>query len=170
MEVLFEVLIEIIIEVFGELILNIISVLIGGLAHKLDRDYVSRRKLKIGIGIVFFCLTITLLIYSLFTKKSLYTFTVLIYMLIITMFSAVKFINDAVIKNKVVSNIIIWSKRITHLVFPMVIIVFSFIWMDVNKSSTIWIMSISTVVLFIYICIYIFRIWRYNKNKKLLKK
>ena len=166
MEALLEAIIEIVIEVFGELILNVISVVVGSLAHRLDKDNVSRKKLKMGIGIIFFGLTIALLIYSLCTKKSLYTYIVLIYMLLITMMSAVKFMNDAVIKNNILSKIVLWCKRIIHLAFPMVVIVFSFFWMDITLSSTIWIMVVATIVLFIYIFIYIFRIWRYRKNRR----
>lgn len=166
MEALLELIIEIVIEVFGELILNVLSVVVGGLAHRLDKDHVSRKKIKISLGIIFFGLTITLLLYSIFSKKNIYTFTVLVYMLLITIFSAVKFINDAIFNNKIINGLVIWNKRIIHIVFPMVVIVFSFIFMDVSKPSTIWIMVLSTIVLFIYICVYIFMFWRYKKNKK----
>ena len=159
-----EILIELIIEVFGELILNILAVIIGDIAHRLDKDNVARKKLKMTIGIIFFILTISLLIFSITTKKNLYTFIVLLYMLIITILSGVKFINDAIFNNKIVSKVVFWFKRIIHLLFPIVVIVCSGIWMDVSKTSTIWIMVIASIVLFIYICIYIFRIWRYKKN------
>jgi len=168
MEILVEVLLQLFIEVFGELILTAIAKLIGLFFKKLDTDNLLRRRLKFVLTYVFIGLIIVLITTSLINSTRFLVVISLTYMLFQIVMTLLQIINQDK-KSHPLIKVIPIVKKISHYVYPILLIVFSFIF--ISESNLLGpIIIISSIALMTFIMIDMYRFWKLQKLKKEARK
>ncbi|MDE6584515.1 MAG: hypothetical protein K2K15_03845 [Anaeroplasmataceae bacterium] len=166
-----EALIEILLEIFGEIFLEGFVYLIGWILSKIVYDEKKKRIVKYGISFAVFACSIALLIYAVITKKTRYVQIVLIYFLVLVLFYIANFTNQNILHRKKLEPALLWGKRIIHYSFPITLILFAHFY---PSEASIAIISVSSVGLFIYLCINLCRIFyrypSYRKNERKISK
>ncbi len=165
MEILIEVLGEIILEVFFEGI----AALISSLVNYLDRNKKVRRKLTKVLTIIFYSLCILLVILSIIHKKSFLVLITLGYILIFIIIQLLKYLNKNIFNKNYINILCITLKKIINYAFPILLIVFGSIYLTDIKAK-VWLIVLSSLTIFIFMCIDIYRLNRYIKIKKRNKK
>ena len=159
-----EVLIEFLIEVFGELILTIIAEAIGAFVRTVDKDRKLKRILKYTFTYSILGLTILLIVTSLIYAKKFLTIIALSYMLSNLLVRLFKRLNEDRLDNKVVSIVLSILRRLFNYAYPVLLIVFSAIYLtDVRAITTIIIFSSIAIILWFSIDMY--KIWKRQQNK-----
>ncbi|HHU56576.1 MAG TPA: hypothetical protein GXZ48_07880 [Acholeplasmataceae bacterium] len=162
MEALIELVFEIIFEIFVEIILHFVTKIFSSLFHIYENNSKTKKVIKHTLVYIFFALVLSLLIFSLFTKKGLYIRVVLIYFIISLFVYLFKFFNKNIFKSKfnVLLRII---TSLLHYALAISLIVVTAI-SEITNSSVI-VIVFSSIAIIIFLMLDIFRI-RARKNKK----
>ena len=159
-----EVLIEILIEVFGEIILTILAEAIAEFVRTVDKDRKLKRILKYTFIYSVLGLTILLIVTSLIYAKKFLTIIALSYMLSNLLVRLFKRLNEDRLDNKAVSIVLSILRRLFNYAYPVLLIVFSAIYLtDVAAITTIIIFSSIAIILWFSIDMY--KIWKRQQNK-----
>lgn len=140
MEFIFEIVLEIIFELIGALI--------SKYADFLDKNKEARKYSKYIMILVFYAVSILIFVLSIIYKKQFLVNITLIYMLIQTVFNALRFINNNAIRNEKFSRLIKTIKVIFYYSYPILLIVTSSMWID-DVSTKAWIIVFSSLAILI---------------------
>lgn len=166
MEALVELLLQVLFEVFGELILTAITKVIGLFFKSVDRNNLFKRRIKLGFTYTFIGIIMTVIIHSLINSTTFLVVISLSYMLFQIILTLLQIMN----KDRIQSPLMVFVsvlKKISHYVYPILMIVFSSIFMDKGNLLT-TIITIFTLVLAIWLTIDLYRIWK-RKNQVVSK-
>lgn len=163
-----EALIELLVEVFGELFFEIIAQclcsVVGNFANYIHVQTKARKILKYIISGLIFSGCLVMVILSLIFKKKLYVLLVSCYFLLLLILYFLKFLNRNVFHKTKMEPWLIWINRIIHYVFPIVLIAYAAL--NQNKATP-YIITCSSIAIFIYACVNIYRLYyHFNKNSK----
>lgn len=161
MEFLIELIAEIILEVFFEGI----AALISAFVNYLDRNKKVRRKLTNVLTIIFYGLCILLVTLSIIHKKSFLVLITLGYILIFIIIQLLKYLNKNIFNKKYLDIIYIIIKKMINYALPILLIVFGSMYLTDIKAK-VWLIILSSLTIFIFMCIDIYRLNRYLKIKK----
>ncbi len=162
-----DALIEVLIEIFGELIMHLLVQFVSWILSLIVTDIdINPRKYKIiKICIYSICLVacIVLLVLSFIYAKTAYALLASIFISINILILGIRIINKTYFGLKPITITTIVLTRISRITFYVLIFVF----LNTLKTNAakITIVSISTSMMFILLCIDIYRIWKYRKNK-----
>lgn len=157
-----EFLIEFLVEVFGELILTLIAEAVGALVVVIDGDKKLKRTLKLIFTYSILSLTIFLIVMSLIYSKTFLTIIAISYMLLTLILRLVKRINADKVHSKVIDVLISIFKRIIRYAYPILLIVFSSIYLT-NTSALVSIIIISSVAIISWFSVDMYKIWKRKK-------
>jgi heme/copper-type cytochrome/quinol oxidase subunit 4 len=171
-----DLVIEIFLEIFGELFIEIfinliaygISYFISFVVGDLDNNPNRRKKLKIAIYAICFIASIVLLVLSFIYSKTAYALLASIFLSINIGILGIRLINKTYFNKKAITVTTIILTRISRITFYVLM----FIFLDTLKTDAakITLISISSILMFIFACIDIYRIWKYRNNKKIEEK
>lgn len=164
-----EIIIEALIEIFGELILTLLAEVIGVFAREVEANSSLKKGLKLGLKYTILTLTIILITLSLIYKKSFLVIIAVSYMLAILLITLVGYLNRDIWKNRIVKIIIEIIRRIAHYAYPILLIIFGALYLT-NTKAIICLIIISVAAIVLWFSVDMFRVWRYNLNKKVIKK
>ena len=162
-----ELIFEIIVEVFGEIILTAIAELIGTIVRVIDKDEKKKRIIKYIVTYFILGSTIVLITLSMLYSKTFLATIAISYMLLSLLITLAKRINKDKFNSNIFSIIINIIKRIINYSYPILLIVFSSIYLD-NQKALIAIISLSIITIIILLSIDMYKIWK--NNKKIMKK
>ncbi|MBN3490144.1 hypothetical protein JV173_01320 [Acholeplasma equirhinis] len=161
-------ILEAIIEIFGELIfqllVTVISKVVAVVFKKVDTNQMLRRGLKFTFVYVFFGLVIALLVGSMIYSTNFLIVISLSYLVYQAVLSLLQIINKDRPKHPLNITIRIF-KTIGHYVYPILLIVFSAIWIQ-NEDGKSTIIVLSSIAIFVWFMIDMYRLWRYNTKIK----
>jgi hypothetical protein len=160
-----EFLIELLIEVFGEIILTIFAEGIASLVHVIDGDPKLKRNLKLIFTYSILLLTIFLIVMSLMYSKTFLTIIAISYMLLTLIVVLIKRINKDKIKSKLVDIFISIFKRLIRYGYPIVLIVFSSLYIT-NAKALVSIIIISVVAIILWFSIDMYKVWSRNNFRE----
>lgn len=158
-----EIIIELLLEVFLEVILTALAEGIGALVVTIDGDKKLKNTLKLIFTYSILILTIFLIVMSLIYSKEFLTIIATSYMLSILILRLIKRINIDKFHNKVLDILVSIFKRIINYGYPIVLIVFSSIYLS-KVSALVSIIIISSIAIILWFSIDMYKIW---KNKKI---
>ena len=157
-----EFLVELLIELFGEIIITLIGEGIGAFVLAVDSDSKLKRTLKKIFTYSILTFTILLIIMSLVYSKTFLTIIATSYMLSILIILLFKRLNKDNYNNKGVDLFLNILRRIVRYGYPIVLIIFSSIYLT-NKSAITWIIVLSALDLVLWLSIDIFKLWKKSK-------
>lgn len=170
MEVLIEVLLQIFFEAFGEIILTALVKMIGLFYIKIDTDNLLRRRLKFVLTYVFIGLITILLMSSLLNSTRFLIVISLSYMIFQIIVTLLQIINQDQ-KSHPLMKFIYILRKISHYAYPILLIVFSSVYLD-NVGLLTSIIIISSLTLVVWFMIDMYRVWKWqilkvkSKHKK----
>ena len=157
-----ELLVELLIEIFGELILTLIANAIGAFVVAVDADPKLKRTLKTIFTYSILILTILLIVMSLIHSKKSLVVIAISYMLLVLLLRILKRFNDDKLQNKVISILISIFRRIVNYSYPILLIVFSALFVkDTSALTTIIITSSIAIILWFSVDMY--KLWKRYK-------
>ena len=162
MEVLIEVLLQIFFEAFGEIILTALVKMIGLFYIKIDTDNLLRRRLKFVLTYVFIGLITILLMSSLLNSRFLIVIS-LSYMIFQIIVTLLQIINQDQ-KSHPLMKFIYILRKISHYAYPILLIVFSSVYLD-NVGLLTSIIIISSLTLVVWFMIDMYRVWKWQRLK-----
>ncbi|MGM9971259.1 MAG: hypothetical protein ACI35W_02485 [Anaeroplasmataceae bacterium] len=165
MEELLSALFELIFEIIFEVIAEVGSIFISNIVTKVQGDNKLKNRIKMIISFIFFGLSITLLILSIIFGKTFLVSLTVGYLLILLILNLFKFLNNNIWKRNYVIIIISWIRRIVHYAFPITLIVLGSMYLT-NKDAKIWLIVCSSIALFIYFCIDMYRLIIFTKRRQ----
>lgn len=163
MEVLIELLLQIFFEVFGELILTAFIKIIGLFYIKIDKDKLLRSRLKFVLTYVFIGLITILLVNSLLNSTRFLIVISLSYMLFQIVVTLLQIINQDK-KSHPLMKFIYILRKISHYAYPLLLIVFSSVYLD-NVGLLSSIIIISSMTLVVWFMIDMYRVWKWQRLK-----
>ena len=166
-----EALFEILFEIFGEIILNIffeaIAFLCSLIFSDLDNNPSKRRIIKIIVYTICFTACVILLVLSFIYSKTAYAILATTFLSINLFIFVLKLINITFPGGyKQLSFFIIILLRITRITFYVLVFVFLNTLNTTAAKATI--ITISSVLMLIFMCIDIYKLKKYLKKKKQL--
>lgn len=165
MEVFVELIIRLFFEIFGEIILTGLAKIIGLFFKKVDTDNLFRKRLKFVLTYLFLGLVMTLVVTSLiYSTRFLVTISLsyLLFQLIVTLLEVIN-------KDRSGHPLMMFIKvlkKISHYAYPILLIVFSAVYLD-NPNALIVVIIMSSVCLIVWFTIDINRLIRRKKTKRL---
>lgn len=164
MEILIELLVEVFGELFFEIIVECLCSVVGNFANYIHVQTKARKILKYIISALVFSGCLVMVILSFIFKKKLYVILVSSYFLVLLILYILKFLNRNVFHTTKVEPWLIWINRSIHYAFPIVLIVYAAL--NQNKATP-YIITCSSIAIFIYVCMNIYRLYYHNnKNSK----
>ena len=109
-----DVLLEFLFELFGEIIIALFSGIIDNLAYKITSDRRRVKITKIILGILFFAVALSILIYSLILKNGIIVKISIAFVIWLVFNNLMKFINNNVFKKKWLNVSLITINDIVH--------------------------------------------------------
>ncbi len=167
-----DALIDILVEIFGEIILELfvqfLAWLISFFVADIDSDSNKKRIIKISTYAICFIACIVLFILSFIYSKTAYALLASIFLSINIGILGIRLINKTYFNKKAITVTTIILTRISRITFYVLM----FIFLDTLKTDAakITLISISSILMFIFACIDIYRIWKYRNNKKIEEK
>lgn len=159
-----EIILELIIEVFGELIITILAEVIGSLVKVIDGDEKLKRRLKFIFTYSILGLTILLITMSLIYSKTFLTTIAISYMLLSLLITLAKRLNEDRFDNRAFAITISVFKRVVSYSYPILLIVFSSIYLE-NVKVLVAIIILSVVAFILWFSIDMYKIWKYSQLK-----
>ena len=159
-----EIILELIIEVFGELIITILAEVIGSLVKVIDGDEKLKRRLKFIFTYSILGLTILLITMSLIYSKTFLTTIAISYMLLSLLITLAKRLNEDRFLNKAFNITISVFKRIVNYSYPILLIIFSSIYLE-NTKALVSIIVLSAFAIISWFSIDMYKIWKYSQLK-----
>ncbi len=163
-----ELIIEIILEIFGELIATLLAKAISTITNHFDNNKKSRMILKNIFSFLLLACVLGLLIFSFISKKGLYLKITLSYMIILCLLYASEFINNNFYKKEKFNKILSVMLYSIHLLFPLFLIIFSFVYMDLALASTIWVIVLSFIGIGFYVIYGCYKIHQRKIERKIV--
>ena len=164
MDALFEFLVELFGELIVELLAHAIAWLVSLVVEHYDKNPISRKRLKTIIYIICFISCIVLLIISFIYAKTAYALLASIFISINIFILGLKLINKLYWDNKKSINIIsIILTRLSRISFYVLMFVFLYTLKTTAAKATL--ISITSAIMLILLCIDIYRINKYLKNR-----
>ena len=157
-----EFLIELFLEIFVELFVTLIANAIGAFVIAVDADPKLKRTLKYIFSYSILILTILLIVMSLIHSKKSLVFIAISYMLLVLLLRFIKRFNDDKLKNKVVNILISIFRRIVHYSYPILLIVFSALFVKDTTALT-TIIIISSVAIILWFSVDMYKLWKKHK-------
>lgn len=163
-----EALIELLVEVFGEFVIEVIVHFFVWLLSYVITDIDSKPHIRKRIKIIvyFICLIscVVLLVLGLIYAKTAYAMLASIFISLNIFILGIKILNEAYFNNKKATITTIVLTRISRITFYVLV----FIFLDTLKTTAAkaTLISISSTLMFIFMCIDIYRIWKYYRAKK----
>ena len=157
-----EFLIEFLIEVFGELILTVIANAIGAFVVHVDGDPKLKRTLKYIFTYSILTSTIMLIVMSLIYSKKSLTAIAISYMLLVLLLRIIQRFNDDKLKSKVASILISIFRRIVHYSYPILLIIFSALFVKDTTALTTIIIA-SSVAIILWFSVDMYKLWKKHK-------
>jgi|SRR5690606_9056749 len=167
MEEFIRIVLELFFELFGEAILTLIVKVVSYFFKKVDTDVMLKKRLKFVLTYVFIGLVITLIVFAMINSTRFLVVISLSYLLFQTVLSLIEIINKDR-ERSVIIKVIKYLKKISHYAYPILLIIFTAIYAP-NGSLKTNIIVLSSIGLFVFLIIDIFRIWRYQRKKKRIK-
>ncbi|MBR6072279.1 MAG: hypothetical protein IKP77_05555 [Acholeplasmatales bacterium] len=161
-------LIEIIVEIFGEIILELfchfVAWLISLVIADIDSNSYKRKVIKITTYSICLIACVVLLILSFVYAKTAYALLASIFISINMFILGLRVINDTYFNNKQITITSIILTRISRITFYVLVFVF----LDTlnSESAKITLITITSILMFILVCIDLYRINKYRKNRK----
>lgn len=152
-----EFIIELIVEIFGEGIVCLLS----NIMSNINFDSKSKKITKFVVFGIIYALAIALFVYSFITKSGRYTILVLIYFTLLVIAYLVRFLNKNIFENDTITKTVSVYLRIIHYAFPIILI---FIACTYQNTASAFVIALSVVALFIYLCINLYQLNNKKKN------
>ncbi len=164
MEILIELLVEVFGELFFEIIVECLCSVVGNFANYIHVQTKARKILKYIISGLIFSGCLVMVILSFIFKKKLYVLLVSSYFLVLLILYILKFLNRNLFHATKMEPWLIWINRSIHYAFPIVLIVYATL--NQNKATP-YIITCSSIAIFIYLCMNIYRLYYHNnRNSK----
>lgn len=167
-----EALVEFLVEVFGELIVELlvhaIAWFVSLIVEHFDSNPISRKRLRIFVYFICFVSCIVLLIISFIYAKTAYALLASIFITVNIFILGLKLINKLYWNNKKSVNIIsIVLTRLSRISFYVLMFVFLYTLKTAAAKATL--ISITSTIMFIFMCIDIYRLKRYCDRRRIEK-
>ena len=153
---LLECIIEVVVEFIGMIITKYVNLL--------DRDKQARKVSKFVMILVFYSVSILIFTLSIIYKKAFLVNITLIYMLIQTVFNALRFINKNALQKEGFEKLIKTIKIIFYYSYPVILILTSALWIT-DGSTKAWIIVFSSLAILIRFIIDMTAVEKYAKRK-----
>src|SRR5690554_620050 len=163
MEALIEIILQLFFEIFGEILFTGIAKIIGLFFKKVDTDNLFRKRLKFVSTYVFLGLVITLVATSLiYSTRFLVTISLsyILFQLIVTLLEVVNKDRSGHPLIKFIKVL----KKISHYAYPLLLIIFSAIYLE-NVNALLGIITLSSITLIVWFIIDINRMIRRQRAK-----